>query len=480
MIVRQLNTQTISGNIINNKIIPFNIVYQPTIYKLKKSNFIINILNNIKNLISTFAASWVFLKKSVSYIKRVISGIFKSITKPIIKLIKIFKKIFLINIKMIKFIGRTLWNIISKIISSTYKLIKITIKSIVKVFVYIKQLCVRVIKFILTVIKKIVTKTFNFITHVIKTSAKIILKVKKFLSKFKNINFKNMVIKFDKNGDIISKSSSILKKITKSFKNSIKKFKIQFTKLKKGKYSITKKIKTFLWGAVDNIYHYGLDVFKSFNAFFKFILTSKGPKIISIVRKIAKLIPKIIFTLITGAAMFTGIFTLPAILTFFAKWVGFSLLDMSFASPLTWRAILTAIVENMPIFDILFSISGIIEDFAEFDGPRNYIVNNMAEALGIKKENMDIPLTNIKNEDNKSTIIYSSINELEDQYGIKYYNKEPQKSIIDHDNIILNIVDELSFDNTNKKLFFNILYKHLDKVITILKYRDDKILSFTT
>lgn len=477
-IIQTVNIQSIVNNVIDTKIIPINLVYYPTTYKSTKSNsdFIQDTINLIKKIIGAIS----------------LVGLSKKILKLIKHPLKVLKKILLTSLKVIfkpiKYIAKLFGKIISCVCKPILKLSKFLIKNIIKftkniisilkkIIIKIKNIIKKVIFNVIKIVYNTITKIFKFIKKVVIKSYKIIKFLIRLAKKF--ANSPSRTFKYMK-GAVVSSSLSIVNKLKNKLKNIVsnttesvgKVFSPSNTPTSKPKpktnflKSIGKKIKDFvkpLLNAAKPIGKWFLEVGS---------LMKKSATIFKHFAHIfMKIFSKLLFTAAATAVTFSGIFSWAGVLAFLGKWTAGFLLGVGLSGMPTWRIILSNILNNMPYFDIIFVLSELIGS-----GPFSYFFNLLKSCLGLKDDELDNPLISVKENKNYNELPIDKISSVGKNYEyIDNISNSYTKLNIDKVNI-LNIVEELSYDNTDKRLFINIINKHFNRFITIMDNRNTQLL----
>lgn len=467
-ILPKTNIIDIQKNSIINKIIPINIIYIPTSYKKVNTSLITNIINLIKNILSTI--SFVNLITKFNNIIKNINQFLKKIFKKIFKPIKfIIKKIF--NFIVIPF--KILFNVINKIIIKPFKLMeKIFVKifNIIKKFITtIKNISIKIFKFIFNTLYKIIAKTSKFILTTIKTSIKIIkllIQTTKYLGFAKSKKSLKLI-----NGKIYKSPKSIretFKQLPQIIKESTSKL---FSFSTKGnKKSVTSTIK--------NLINPVLNSSKGLTKWFS-NLGKKFFKSAKFAFKIGKILAKVMFKLGTKLALTfagsilaaTGIGFGASVLAFLGKWINGWLFDMAIFNQgvLSWRNIITAILENMPYLDIIFVLDNMLNELMNGSlgifRPAFKWVQNIFD---IKDNDLDINILQPKKQNS------NAITQIKDPNLIILNNIKDVKNYQSNTYNLINIVDEIY--NENNTSLINTIDNKINVFFDCLKFRNNYIL----
>ena len=474
---------------INTKLLPIQLTYYPTTYKRTKTRMVQHVIGLIKSAIK--ALSYIgtiakMVKNVMPYIKKSLK-ITKKILLPIIKIIgNIGKKLLFIGFKILRH-----WISISKNIIIKY-LSKIKIFRKIKLFyLRLKRKILHILKTGITIIKNTILKVFRFIVSsinktikIIKTSIRLLRTTyKKAFNKFmKSKAGKFISVKLDKYG-LKTKNIGAIKRIIKQIGTDAKKvgnyllntFKSKSKKVYSNRKEIFNKIKSSAKTITRTILSIGKSILKSFIKIASYMIKPAGKIIKKMFIKVPGLLAKILFN---SAASLSAVFPPLFVAIMAARWLGGIALQTGInmaTGNITMRDILNAVVENMPYLDIVFSLSGIIEDALDCNFLRNPLVNSMGKFLGFNPQELDNPIKLKKEIIEQNKINYSTIEDANNH--VIYLDKiSIVNNQIKNDNMnIINIIDEIMFDGTTKLSFLNLLNNHFNKFIDIMKYRNEQI-----
>lgn len=462
-ILPKVNIHEIQRNNIINKIIPINIIFYPTTYKKVNTNIITFFIQQIKNILSIFKFFNVFKLFDKNYFSKIKKPI-KKILKPIKK---IAKKILKLIIKPFKFLRKLLFKLSKNIFKIIYKLIKNVINILFKLIQKITKLIIKISKYIVSTSYKLLIKGFKFLKTAIKNSIKLIrlmVRVRKFLGLGKITDTFKMI------GGKIKNSPKTIKEFFKTLPQIIKNTKSQIfstnIKISNKTNDFKKVFKQISKSVIDN----SKDLINWFKLLGKKYTESKlfKQQINKLLEKLGKkFIAKLILTLISTVAIGSFVGAIVGLIILVAKsLIGFGV-DLILADKINWRNIITAMMENLPYLDLIFSLDHAAADilgisFNIFYPTFNWLTKDvlsltdeqldkdLLEDFKSKKQTQELP--------NNVTVL-NNINNITDNKNI--------------DNNIINIFDEI-YNEQNFGLL-NIINNHIEHFYNILNYRNKSI-----